>query len=266
MARFGQALKPSKPPQQLSSQPSAATFTGVPLTLPWYLPIGLRNCHVARFRQALNKTFKTSAAAFEGLRTSQPSAAAFGHGTSLSPTSCFYWASKLVRGTFWAGLKTLKISAAAFEGLRTSQPSAAAFGHGTSLGPTSCFYWLRNCYLARFGQALKPSKPPQQLSKASEPHNPPQQLSQASHLLCHGTSLGATSCFYWALKLPRGTFSAGLKAFTTSAAAFEGLRTSQPSAAAFTGVPLALPWYLPRRHKLFLLGFETATWHVFGRP
>ena len=104
MARFGQALKPSKPPQQLSSQPSAATFTGVPLTLPWYLPIGLRNCHVARFRQALNKTFKTSAAAFEGLRTSQPSAAAFGHGTSLSPTSCFYWASKLVRGTFWAGL------------------------------------------------------------------------------------------------------------------------------------------------------------------
>ena len=83
------------------------------------------------------------------------------HGTSLGPTSCFYWASKLLRGTFWAGLQTLK----------TSEPSAAAFGHGTSLGPTSCFY------LARFGQALKPSKPPQQLSKASEPHNPPQQLS-----------------------------------------------------------------------------------------
>ena len=146
---------------------------------------------------------------------------------ALGSTSCFYWALKLLRGTFWAGLKTFKTSAAAFEGLRTSQPSAAAFGHGTSLGPTSCFYWASKLlYVARFGQALKPSKPPQQLSKASEPHNPPQQLSQASHLLCHGTSLGATSCFYWASKLPRGTFSAGLKTFKTSAAAFEGLRTS----------------------------------------
>ena len=81
-------------------------------------------------------------------------------------------------------------------------------------------------------------------------------------------TLGQTSCFYWASKLllVRGTFWAGLKTFKTSAAAFEGLRTSQPSAAAFTGVPLALPWYLPRPHKLFLLGFETATWHVLGRP
>ena len=167
---------------------------------------------MARFGQAL-KPSKASAAAFEGLRTSQPSAAAFEGrhgGTSLGPTSCFYWASKLLRGTFWAGLKTLKTSAAAFEGLRTSQPSAAAFGHGTSLGPTSCFYW--------------------------------------------------------ASKLLRGTFWAGLKTLKTSAAAFEGLSTSQPSAAAFTGVPLALPWYLPRPHKLFLLGFETATWHVLGRP
>ena len=108
--------------------------------------------------------------------------------------------------------------------------------------------------MARFGQVLKPSKPPQQLSKALEPQNPPQQLSKASRLLCHGTSLGPTSCFYWASKLLRGTF----KTFKTSAAAFEGLRTSKPSAATFEGVPLALPWNLPRPHKLFLLGFETA--------
>ena len=176
MARFGHPLKASKAPQQLSK-------------------------------------------AFEPQNPPQQLAKAsrlLCHGTSLGPTSCFYWASKLLHGTFWASLKTLKTS--------------------------------------------------EQLSKASEPHNPPQQLSQASHLLCHGTSLGPTSCFYWASKLPCGTFSATLKPFKTSAAGFEGLRTSQPSAAAFTGVPLALPWYLPRRHKLFLLGFETATWHVFGRP
>ena len=42
------------------------------------------------------------------------------HCTSVGPTSCFYWASKLLRGTFWARFKTLKT-------LNTSNPSAAAF-------------------------------------------------------------------------------------------------------------------------------------------
>ena len=176
MARFGQALKASKPPQQLSK------------ALERHNP-----------PQQLSKACRL-----------------LGHGTSLGPTSCFYWASKLLCGTFWAGLKSLKTSA--------------------------------------------------ELSKALEPHNPPQQLSKACRLLGHGTSLGPTSCFYWASKLLCGTFWAGLKSCKTSAAAFEGLRTSHPSAAAFEGVPLAWPWYLPRPHKLFLLGFETAMWRVFGRP
>ena len=173
MARFGQAPKASKPPQQLSQALE-------PHTPP----------------QQLSKACRL-----------------LGHGTSLGPTSCFYWASKLLCGTFWAGPKSLKTSAAAF---RTS-------------------------------------------------HTPPQQLSKASHLLGHGTSLGPTSCFYWASKLLCGTFWAGPKSLKTSAAAFAGVRTSHPSAAAFEGVPLAWPWYLPRPHKLFLLGFETAMWHVFGR-
>ena len=129
-------------------------------------------------------------------------------------------------------------------------------GHGTSVGPTSFSIGLRNCYVARFGQALKPSKTPQQLSKALEVQNLPQQLSQSSRLLGHGTSVGPTSCFYWASKLLRGTFWAGLKTFKSSAAAFEGLRSSKPPAAAFAGVPLAWPWHLRRPHKLFLLGFE----------
>ena len=220
MARLGQALKPSKPPQQLSkaSEPhnppqqlSQASHllchdTSLGPTSCFYwaskLPCGTLSAGL--------KTFKTSAAAFEGLRTSQPSAAAFSHGTSLGPTSCFYWASKLLRGTFGASLKTLKTSAAAFEGLRTSQPSAAAF-EGVPLASP----W----YLPR-----------------------------------------PTSCFYWASKLLRGTFWAGLKTLKTSAAAFQGLRTSQPSAAAFEGRSssfrrpqnLTTPrssfrsWYLPR--------------------
>ena len=152
-------------------------------------------------------------------------------------------------------LQSFKTSAAAFEGVPLAWPWYLPRPHG-----------LRNCYVARFGQAQKASKPPQQLSQALEPHTPPQQLSKACRLLRHGTSLGPTSCFYWASKLLCGTFWAGPKGLKTSAVAFECLRTSHPSAAAFEGVPFAWPWYLPRPHKLFLLGFEIAIWHVLGRP
>ena len=154
MARFGQALKPSKVPQQLSK---ASAPHNPPLALPSYLPIG--------------------------------------------PTNCFYWASKLLHGTFWPGLKTFKSPAAAFESLSTAQPSAL------------------------------PSYLP----------------------------IGPSNCFYWASKLLHGTFWPGLKTFKSPAAAFESLSTAQPSAC-FAIVPPHRPY------KLFLLGFETATWHVLARP
>ena len=38
--------------------------------------------------------------------------ACFAMVSSLGPTSCFYWASKLLRGTFWAPLKSFKSPAA----------------------------------------------------------------------------------------------------------------------------------------------------------
>ena len=151
------------------------------------------------------------------------------HRTTLRSSSrsvllCFYWASKLPRGTFWAGLKTLKSLAAAFEGLSTAQPSAAAFEvccwfcHGASLlAPKAVSIGLRNCRVSRSRQALKPSKASQQLSKASAPHNPPQQLSKCAAGL-------AMVPPYW--------FWARLKTFKSLAAAFEGLSTAQPSAAA----------------------------------
>ena len=131
----------------------------------------------------------------------------------------------------------------------------ACFAMVPPAAPQAVSIGLRNCHVARFGHPLKASKPPQQLSKAFEPHNRPQQLGKASRMLCHGTSRGAANCFYWASKLPRGMFWAPLKSAKTPAAAFEGLRTSKPAAAAFEGVPPALPWYLPRPHKLFLLGW-----------
>ena len=197
MARFGQALKAPKAPQQLSK---AFAPHNPPLALPSYLPIG--------------------------------------------PTNCFYWASKLLHGMFWPGLKIFKSPAAAFESLSTAQPSAC-FAKTVSLG-------LRNCYMARFGQALKAPKAPQQLSKASAPHNPPLALPSC-------LPIGGTKCFYWAWKLLHGTFLPGLKTFKSPVAAFESLSTTQPSAC----FAIVLP-HIP--FKLFLLGFETATWHVLARP
>ena len=193
---FWAGLKTLKPSRQLSKASAPhnlrSSFRSIPLALPWCLPIG--------------------------------------------PKSCFYWASKLPRGTFWAGLKTLKSLAAAFKGLSTAQLSAAApeascwLCHGGSLlAPQVVSIGLRNCHVARFGQAF-------------EPHNPPQLLSKRPWCLPIGpTSLlalpwclpiGPKSYFYWASKLPRGTFWASLKTIKTLAAAFEGLSTSQPSAAA----------------------------------
>ena len=115
------------------------------------ITVGVRHDPVPGFGFEASEPFQVPLAAFEGLKTSQPSAAAF-EGVPLAlpwylprphgPTSCFYWASKLLRGTFWAGLITLKTSAAAFEGLSTSQPQQLSKAshllcHGTSLGPTS---------------------------------------------------------------------------------------------------------------------------------
>ena len=127
--------------------------------------------------------------------------------------------------------------------------------------PSACFaktvsLALRNCYMARFGQALKVicfpqfQNPPNRHHLPS--HNPP--LALPSHL-----PIGGTNCFYWASKLLHGTFWPSLKTLKSPAAAFESLSTAQPSAC-FAIVPPHRPF------KLFLLGFETATWHVLARP
>ena len=120
MAHFGQALKAPKAPQQLS-KPLAPR--NPPLALPSYLPVGPTNCfywasyscYMARFGQALKLPKAPQ----------QLSKALAPHNRPLAlpsylprgPTNCFCWASKLLHGTFWAGLKTSKSPAAAFDGL-----------------------------------------------------------------------------------------------------------------------------------------------------
>ena len=182
MARFGQAVKPPNPSQQLSkaSTPHMQQLSKRPAgfaMVPPYWP------------QKASK-------------------------------SCFYWASKLPRGTFWAGLKTPKTLAAAFEGLSTAQPSAAALEascwlcHGASLlAPQAVSIGLRNCRVARFGQALKPSKPSQQLSKAAAPHNPPQHASRAAAEGCavlrpSKAAARVLGVLRPAQNVPRGSFEA----------------------------------------------------------
>ena len=143
MARFGQALKPSKVPQQLSK---ASAPHNPPLALPSYLHIG--------------------------------------------PSNCFYWASKLLHGTFWPGLLLGSLS--------TAQPSAC-FAIVPPHRPYKLFLLgFETATWHVFGQALKPSKVPQQLSKASAPHNPP--LALPSYL-----PISPSNCFYWASKLLHGT-------------------------------------------------------------
>ena len=113
----------------------------------------------------------------------------------IGPTSCFYWASKLLRGTFSAGLKRLKCSAAASEG------APCLLCPGTTLGPTSCFYWASKLLRGTFWAGLTSLK--------------------------WSTSLVAVSN-YWSSKLLRGTFWAGFKSFkgsislVSSATASEG--------------------------------------------
>ena len=247
MARFGQALKASKPPQQLSKAlynltTLRSSFEGVLLAWPWYLPrphklflLGFETAmwHVLgrpQKPQNLRSSFRRPYNPHNPPQHLSKACRLLGHGTSLGPTSCFYWASKLLCGTFWTGLKSHKTSAAAFESLITSQTSAAPFE-----GVPLAWPW----YLPR-------------------PHK--------LFLLGLRTALHVLAAFLLGFELLCGTFWAGLKSLKTSAAAFEGLITSQPSAGAFEGVPLAWPWYLPRPHKLFLLRFETAMWHVLGRP
>ena len=217
-----------------------------PPEAPQAVSVGLRNCYLARFQHPLkaskpskhSQQFSTAFAALPWVLPRPHELFLLGFETAIwhfrSATSCFYWASKLLSGTFSAplkSLKTLKTLPAAFDGL-------SLLCHGSSRSPTSCFCWaskllsgpseapqdvsigLRNCYLARFQHPLKASKP-------SKPSKPSQQLSTA---FC---------CF--AMGPPEAPQAVSV-----------GLRNCYLA--------------LPKRHKLFLLGFETAIWHVFSAP
>ena len=96
MARFGQALKPSKPSQQLSkaSAPEASCWLchGTSLLAPKAVSIGLRNCRVARFGQALKPSKPSQqlskASASRSVLLALPWCLAIGPTTSIGLRNC----------------------------------------------------------------------------------------------------------------------------------------------------------------------------------
>ena len=233
---------------------------------------------MARFGHPLKASHKSPAAAFEGLWTAKPSAAAC-EGVPLA----LPWYLPRPHKLFLFGLRNcyvarfghpLKASKAPQQLSKAFEPQNPPQQLAKASPPALPWYLPRphklfllgfgNCYVARFGTLLKAPKAPQQLSKAFEPQNPLQQL--------------VPPALPWYLPRPHKLFSIGLrncyvarfghpsKASKAPQQLSKAFETAKPSAAACEGVPPALPWYLPRPHKLFLLGFETATWHVLGTP
>ena len=162
-----------------------------------------------------------------------------------SATSCFYWASKLLSGTFSAPLKTFKgfkTLPAAFDGLSLLCHWVSKLLSGNPEAPQAVSIGLQNCYLApssfRRPFAALPSALPR-------PHE--------LFLLGFETAIwhfrSATSCFYIGL---RNCYLARFQ---------HPLKPSKPSQQLSTAFG-CFAMGPPRRHKLFLLGFETAIWHV----
>ena len=117
----------------------------------------------------------------------------------------------------WAPLKSFKSPAAAFEGLWAAKPSAAACE-----GVPPALPW----YLP----------------------------------------IGPTSCLYWASKLLRGTFWAPLK-LPKPRSSFRRPLNRKALHSSLRRPPACFAMVPPYRlHKLSLLAFETATWHVLGTP
>ena len=170
--------------------------------------------------------------------------------TSRGAMCCFCSASKLLSGISEAlqlvsiGLRNCHLARfqQTFNALKPSQQLC----HGTSRGPTNCFCWASKLLS---GPSVAP-----QLSIGLRNCHPPSSFAMGFprphelFLLGFEAAIwhfrGATTSFYWASKLPSGTFPAPLKSLKT--------------------LPAALPWDFPRPLELFLLAFEAAIWPFRG--
>ena len=262
---------------------------------PQAVCIGLRNCYLARFQHPLkaskpskpSQQLSTAFAALPWVLPRPHELFLLGFETAIWPfrsaTRCFYWVSKLLSGT-------LQLSTAfrCFAMGPPEAPQAVSVGLRTAIwhfrSATSCLYWASKLLSGTFSAPLKSLKTLKTLPAAFD----------GLSLLCHGSSRGPTSCFCWASKLLSGPseapqdvsigfrncylarFQHPLKASKPSkpskpsqqlSTAFRCFAMGPPEAPQAVSVGLGNYYLaLPKRHKLFLLGFETAIWHVFSAP
>ena len=160
---------------------------------------------MARFGQALAP-----------LAIAQPSACF----AIIGGTNCFYWASKLLHGTFWPGLKTLKSPQQLSKASAPHNPPLALPSY-LPIGPSNCFYWASKLLHGTFWPGLKVICFPQfQTSKPA-----PLAIAQPSacfaiappHRRYKTVSIGLR-------KLLHGTFWPGLKTFKSPRSSFRKLQ------------------------------------------
>ena len=140
---------------------------------------------------------------------------------------------------------------------------------------------LRNCYVARFEHPLKElQKPRSSLRRpltrktlCSSLRRRPSCFTMEPPKASQALSIGLRNCYVARFEHPLKESKAPqqlAKAFDPQNPLQQLARVSRllchGAAAACEGVPPALPWDFPRPHKLFILGFETATWHVLSTP
>ena len=253
------ASKPSKPSQQLSTAfrcfamgpPEAPRAVSVGLRkllsdtseAPQAVSIGLRNCYLARFQHPLkaSKPSKPSQQLSTAFRC-------FAHGTSEAPQ-----AVSIGRRKCYLARCSFRRPFAALPWVLPRPHELFLLGFETAIwhfrGATSCFYWASKLLSGTFSAPLKSFKTLKTLPAAFDGHS----------LLYHGSlpeAPQAVGCFCWASKLLSGTFpKRHLRCFYLAS------QLAIWHVAAFDGLSLLCPWVLPRPHKLFLLGFETAIWH-----
>ena len=67
----------------------------------------------------------------------------------IGPSNCFYWASKLLHGTFWPGLLLQQLSKAS----APHNPPLALPSY-LPIGPSNCFYWASKLLHGTFWPGL----------------------------------------------------------------------------------------------------------------
>ena len=134
-----------------------------------------------------------------------------------------------------------------------------------SVGLRSCYLWhfrgaATRFHLARFQHPLKALKPSQQLCPGTS-RGPTNCFCWASKLLS-----GPSTTFFWASKLPSGLFQQPFNALKLAKPLSSfAMRPRKAPCAVSVGLRSCYLAF-PRRYNLFLLGFETAIWHVSSSP